>query len=372
MEIALALICAAAAAIAVWSLLRLRRVHRCAVDMIGVVETFDLGDFRARLEGVGAAAGLEDLGRAFASLTSALFVDAASISTTASGAIAAKDAETELMKDAFIEKVGVILDIIGAATTEMEATAASMHSVADTTVHQTNEMVQAMGGAADDVQQVAEAAETLSTSITGIGHQVARSSEMAAAAVAQAERTNASIQELAASAQSIGNVVTLINDIASQTNLLALNATIEAARAGEVGKGFAVVAHEVKNLAGQTSRATEDIRRQIDGIQAATRSSVAAIAAIRDAIRELDTITTTVRMAIDEQANSTHDIAGHAISAWQSATGIRDRVTEVNDAIRINVTAAQEMQRGAAQLAEQAETVASEVKVFSVAAGGGR
>src|SRR5262249_42483800 len=141
-----------------------------------------------------------------------------------------------------------------------------------------------------NVQTVAAATEELVASIHEISNQVSHSSQIAAEAVAEAGRTDTTVQELAASAQKIGDVVRLIQDIASQTNLLALNATIEAARAGEAGKGFAVVASEVKALANQTSRATEEISAQVGEVQQATQGAVGAIEVIRRKIAELSQI----------------------------------------------------------------------------------
>src|SRR5262249_26571277 len=148
--------------------------------------------------------------------------------------------------------------------------------------------------ASTNVQTVAAAGEELSSSIAEIGRQVSSSTKIARKAVDDAQQTNAKIQSLAEAAQKGGDVVKLINEIASQTNLLALNATIEAARAGDAGKGFAVVASEVKSLANQTAKATEEIATQISGIQGATKESVDAIRAIGRTIKEVDEIATTI------------------------------------------------------------------------------
>ncbi|OKH90114.1 methyl-accepting chemotaxis protein [Thalassospira sp. TSL5-1] len=160
-----------------------------------------------------------------------------------------------------------------------------------------------------NVDTVAAAAEELTASIAEISSQVTQSSGIAAGAVDASEGTHKKIELLANAAAEIGEVVALITDIANQTNLLALNATIEAARAGDAGKGFAVVANEVKNLATQTARATDNIRRQVEDIQAATTSSVDAIADIAGTIRELDTSTGRIAAAVEEQGAATQEIA---------------------------------------------------------------
>src|SRR3546814_15358793 len=147
----------------------------------------------------------------------------------------------------------------------------------------------------------------LSPSIAEISRQVSQSAEIAGKAVIDAERTNVQVQGLADAAQKIGEVVSLITDIASQTNLLALNATIEAARAGEAGKGFAVVASEVKNLANETAKATDEITGQIAGIQPATRDAVAAPQSISETIGQINEIATTIASAGEEQGDRKSD-----------------------------------------------------------------
>jgi methyl-accepting chemotaxis protein len=162
----------------------------------------------------------------------------------------------------------------------------------------------------NEVESVAVAAEELSASITEIARHVADASAAARRSVEEVGRTDETVQSLAVAAQSIGEVVGLIQSIAGQTNLLALNATIEAARAGEAGKGFAVVASEVKSLANQTAKATEDIKAQIEGIQAKTDAAVRAIDAIRGSIATIDEIAGTVAAAVDAQATATQEISG--------------------------------------------------------------
>ena len=176
----------------------------------------------------------------------------------------------------------------------------------------TQEMAAVRGAAelaARGIQEVAGASEQLSASIGEIAVQVARSAESARQAAAESKRTDESVEELASAAGRIGDVVRLIGDIAAQTNLLALNATIEAARAGDAGRGFAVVAGEVKNLAAQTARATEEIGGQIAAMQAATQGSIVAIRAISGRIEDISTLAAQVACAVEEQGAATAEIA---------------------------------------------------------------
>uniref|UniRef100_UPI000DD65A08 methyl-accepting chemotaxis protein n=1 Tax=Microvirga flavescens TaxID=2249811 RepID=UPI000DD65A08 len=187
----------------------------------------------------------------------------------------------------FEANVSALTQGLSAAATEMEATAQSMTEVADRTRGQSVTVASAAEQTSANVQTVAAATEELSISIREIAAQVTQSSQIAERAVVDARRTNETVQALAASAEKIGNVIALINNIAGQTNLLALNATIEAARAGEAGKGFAVVASEVKELANQTSKATDEISAQIGSVQQATDEAVRAIHEIAKTITEM-------------------------------------------------------------------------------------
>ncbi|HEY0835956.1 MAG TPA: methyl-accepting chemotaxis protein [Azospirillum sp.] len=185
------------------------------------------------------------------------------------------------------------------------------------------------GLAAGNVQTVAAAADELAASVNEISRQINESSRISETAVNQAEETNATVAGLADAAQKIGEVVNLINNIASQTNLLALNATIEAARAGEAGKGFAVVASEVKNLANQTAKATEEISSQIEAMQQVTGTAVDAIRGIGSTIGQMSSITTTVAAAVEEQHAATREIARNVQEAAGRTRDVSAGVEEV-------------------------------------------
>jgi methyl-accepting chemotaxis protein len=215
-----------------------------------------------------------------------------------------------------------------------------------------------------NVQTVAGATSELAASIQDIGRQAVQSSSVAGKAVEEAQRTDATVQALAAGAQRIGEVVGLINDIASQTNLLALNATIEAARAGEAGKGFAVVASEVKTLANQTAKATDEITGHITQIRAATNDAVTAIQIIGRTIAEVNQIAASIAAAVEEQTGATQDIA-HSIE--QAARGTKDvssNIDGVKQAATDTGAAAAQVLGSAGEVARQSAALSQEVNSF--------
>jgi len=233
---------------------------------------------------------------------------------------------------------------LSAVSAQMLGASTHLAAGADEAASRTAAATSASAEASSNVRDIASAAEELTASVMEIDRQVAQSNTVAEQAVGEAERTNAEIKALDEAAKRIGDVVKLITAIAEQTNLLALNATIEAARAGEAGKGFAVVASEVKALAGQTAKATEEISAQITGMQHATVRSVEAIASIQRTIREVGEITATIAAAVTEQGAATQEIARSADTASRRTAETASEVGRAGEATagtRNNATAVQ-------------------------------
>jgi methyl-accepting chemotaxis protein len=215
------------------------------------------------------------------------------------------------------------------------------------------------------VRDIASATDELAASVMEIDRQVAQSNAIAEKAVGEAERTNVAVQELNEAARRIGDVVSLITDIAEQTNLLALNATIEAARAGEAGRGFAVVAGEVKALAGQTAKATEDIVRQITDMQLATSRSIAAIEAIEGTIRDIGAISGAIAAAVTQQGAATQEIARSVDVAAKRTVETAEEVSRVGDATDNTRTNVATVRSVAEELGVVAHRIRDQIEAFS-------
>ena len=242
-----------------------------------------------------------------------------------------RDSILEMNREAqrFADEVKETVDAVAGASSELRSTADAMEKAASNTNSQAMSVAAAAEQASVNVQTVASAAEQLSSSVMEISRQVSHSESVSTSAVSEAQRTNEMVQGLANAAGRIGEVVNLINDIAAQTNLLALNATIEAARAGDAGKGFAVVASEVKNLANQTAKATEDISVQVGDIQSATKQAVEAIKSIGSTIGQISEISSTIATAVEEQSAATQEIARNVEQASAGTAEVSTHITEV-------------------------------------------
>ena len=268
------------------------------------------------------------------------------------------------LADEFENGVSGVVNGVSAAATELQSAAQSLSATADQTNHQASAVANAAELASENVQTVAAATEELASSVGEISRQIGESSRIAGVAVEEANRTNNTVASLSEAAQKIGEVVGLINDIASQTNLLALNATIEAARAGEAGKGFAVVAGEVKNLANQTAKATEEIAGQISRIQQETAVTVADIGDISRTIGAINEIATSIATAMSQQGAATTDIARHATEAANGTQQVSQRIGSVSHTAQEATITVERVANAADRVFSETEQMRTDVETF--------
>lgn len=263
-------------------------------------------------------------------------------------AVEKRSQRIEDLAQGFERHVATAVGSLDTSAKTMQATSDAMAGIAQETLHQATAVAAASEQATANVQTVAAAAEELSASIEEISRQVAQSSTVTSGATAEAQRSQAVVRELADAATRIGEVVDVINGIAAQTNLLALNATIEAARAGESGKGFAVVAGEVKTLANQTAKATDEIAAQISGVRTRIDDTIQVIEGVVTTIATLNEIASSIAAAVEEQKAATSEIARNVD---QAASGTRDVSDNIASVTRAAATAGDEATavHGAAQ-----------------------
>lgn len=262
----------------------------------------------------------------------------------------------------FDEVVAAVIEQFTASVVKLQLAAQSMSTNADLTNQQCAVVTKVAEQASANVQTVAEAGDELTNSIYDISRHVTESTRIGSKAVEEANRASVTVNGLAEAAKKIGEVVQLINNVASQTNLLALNATIEAARAGEAGKGFAIVASEVKNLANQTAKATNDIQTQVANMQSATEATVDAIKNINLTIMHMSDISTRIACAVEEQGAATRKISRNVIEASSGTKEVSSNIISVSKAANQTRREANETLLAANNLENQSDKLSREVK----------
>jgi methyl-accepting chemotaxis protein len=345
-----------------------RNISRPVVAMSKAMRELAVGNFEVQLPGLGRRDEVGQMARAIEEFKVQAIAKAERETSEREQKnrelAAARRSELHNLADRFETAVGVIIENVGSASTELENSAVILTKSSAATQQLSTVVTAASEETSTNVQSVASATEEMAGSINEIGRQVADSNRIANEAVDQAEKTDARIAELSLAASRIGDVTKLITTIAEQTNLLALNATIEAARAGDAGRGFAVVAQEVKALAAQTAKATSEISTQITGMQAATQDSVLAIKEISGTIGKVSEIAAAIAAAIEEQGAATQEIARNVQQAAIGSTQVATSIADVNRGAGDTGSASSQVLSSAQLLSNENKRLKAEVVKF--------
>ncbi len=352
----------------VWALLLGRGISSPMTAMCKAMRELAGGNFEVVLPGLGRKDELGEMAGAVEEFKLQAIAkaerDAAAHQAQNKASSAARRTELIRFADDFEAAVGAIVSNVSASAVQLESAAGTLTRTAETTQTLSSQVAGASEEASSNMQSVATATEELSASVNEIGRRVRESNKIADAAVTQAEQTDGRIGKLSRAAQEIGDVVKLITAIAEQTNLLALNATIEAARAGEAGRGFAVVASEVKSLASQTAKATDEISSHIMGMQGATQESVAAIKEIGGTIGQISDIAASIASAVEQQSSATQEISRSVQTVAQGTQQAAANIMQVNRGATETGSASEEVLNSARTLSSESTRLREELDRF--------
>ncbi|MGD1885602.1 MAG: methyl-accepting chemotaxis protein [Cohaesibacteraceae bacterium] len=343
-----------------------RSITKPITELVGEMRTLSSGDTNIALNGKDRQDEIGDMSR-----TVAVFRDGIIERERLEGESAAaaeqrlqRQQQIDTLITGFRDDVGAVIAAVGDNAGAMTNAASTLEKVANDTDQQAEMAANASQEASASVDAVAAAAEELAASISEIGRQVEKTKEVVSTAANRANETNHQVEQLSSTADAIGNVIALIQDIAEQTNLLALNATIEAARAGEAGKGFAVVASEVKNLASQTAKATDDISTQITEIQSSTTEAVGAIQQISGTMEEVNTYMASIASSVEEQSAATGEISSNVAQAATGTKRVVDSIAVVTDATTQTTSAADDVGSASGKVTDQTARLSQTVERF--------
>lgn len=359
--------------VAVGGILLARSITRPVTGLVGEMQVLSSGNTDVVLTGAGRGDEIGDMTRAVAVFRDNMIERERLEAESAAAAEQRfkRQGEVDGLIAQFRQDVGAVIEELGANAASMNDAAKHLGQIAAGTEQQAGQASSASQEASGNVQTVAAAAEELSASITEIRRQVERTTEVVSDATERAGETNHQVEKLAETANAIGNVIALIQDIAEQTNLLALNATIEAARAGEAGKGFAVVASEVKGLAEQTAKATGDIAAQINEIQNSTTGAVDAINQISSTMSDVDSYMASIAASVEQQGMATNEISNNVAQAADGTQKVVGNITAVTEATTQTAQSADEVNAAAGSVTDNTkrlnETVTSFLRAVAAA-----